>query len=353
MKSMRILHTIDTGGIYGKERMLLALVKKQVEEGHTVHVMGFGANDFFDEMARKCYTYQLDKPSRLWKTLNNHWYDVIHTHDYKTGIILAAWHVLDPQRTVVRTVHGYSGHTKPWSKLSFYEKLDRFMLRYNTGVVAVSDQMGEELGSHVIYNGIEKVSQYDQPPVLRDDILRFCESGVDDYPDPFVFCCMARLSSEKNLENLITAICDIPRAKLLLFGDGPLRENLHRMVKHYPNKVFFAGFDKDARYYLNWVHAYIQPSLTEGMPISVLEALSLGVPMMTSEVGGMKLLHKRNAVSKCSRSPFAMMTTMANFMKKPEENRKRANTTGIRMFDELFSSDAMYDQYHQFYKQLS
>ncbi len=349
---MRILHTIDTGGIYGKERMLLALVKAQIKEGHTVHVVGFGNNDFFDEMTRLCHTYRLTKISQLWNAANT-WYDVIHAHDYKTGIILAAWHILDNQRVVVRTVHGYSGHIKPWTKLSAYEKLDRFMLRFIDGVVAVSDQLGDELGADVIYNGIDKISQYDQPKHLREDILEFCDKGVDNYPEPYVFCCMARLAPEKNLANLIRAIRDIPRAKLLLFGDGPQRAELEKLVEWCPEKVMFAGFDKDARYYLNWVHAYVQPSITEGLPISVLEALSLGVPMLTSYVGGMRLLHDAGVVTDSSQSQGTMTLMMQEFMKESEDKRRRANSKGITLFDRMFSSSAMYDKYHQFYQQVT
>ncbi len=350
---MKILHTIDTGGIYGKERMLLALVKKQIEEGHTVYVMGFGKQDFFDEMLMIAdYTVRLEHIRSLWGVLQDGLYDIVHSHDYKTGIITAYWHIWNPGRKLVRTVHGYSGHLKKGTKIDYYEKLDRFMLRYNSGVVAVSDQLGDELGSDVIYNGIEVVDQFEQPPRLREDILEFCRKGIEGYDKPFVFCCMARLSKEKNLSNLIEAIHSIPRAKLLLFGDGPLREELEKQSM-WGDKVFFAGFDKNARYYLNWVDAYIQPSLSEGMPISVLEALSLGVPMMTSNVGGMTILHKGEAVSNCSKTPGVMAMTMQEFMKHPEDRLGRAKTKGKELFEKYFSADAMYHNYQTFYQQLT
>lgn len=353
---MKILHTTDSGGIYGKERMMLALVKKQTEEGHHVHVMGFGKPDVFEEAAKICeFSYHLQTVKQLWIHLGSiSGYDVVHAHDYKTGIIAAAWNATHSKQKhkFVRTVHGYTGclKEKRFTKLNFYEKLDRFMLRYNTAVIAVSQQLGDLVGAPVILNGIEKLGWYDDMTTTRrEDIVEFCNSGVDLYEKPTIFCCMARLSPEKNLAALIEAILTVDGAKLLLFGDGPLRAELEQMCSWYDGKVFFAGFDKNSRYYLPLVDAYIQPSLKEGLPISVLEALSLGIPLFTSRVGQMEMLQQADVATNCGISSGMIMQTMHTFMDGMPARKELGKDKGIKLFNELFSAEAMYREYNKVY----
>ena len=344
---MKILHTMDTGGLYGKERMLLALIKKQVSEGHQVAVFGFGENDFYHEACQLTMPVARIESVGIFQTMlkkTGEEYDVIHTHDYKTGILVALWHIAHPNVRVIRTLHGFTGHDKPWySKHGLTERLDKFMLRFNSCNVGVSQDLADEHNAHLIYNGVEAVSASADASALRKDILEFCERGV-------IYCCMARLSPEKNLETLIEAIRVTDNAKLLLFGDGPEREKLEKLVEWNPDKVMFAGFDKNSRQYLPYVDVYVQPSLTEGMPISVLEAMSAGVPLLLTDVGGMKVLHRAEVAAMLPTkmmNTIMHMTTMAIIGYKDWVKRKTVK--GKELFEKRFSVDAMYGEYNKLY----
>lgn len=348
---MRILHTMDSGGLYGKEQMLLGLIKKQVEAGHTVNVIGFGNYDFYNAVEKLgVISFRIDTIKELYNFLKTYeYYDIIHTHDYKTGIIVASWYSVSKNKysSVIRTVHGYTGFNKPlFSKIRAYEMVDKNMLRFNSATIAVSDEMGKDLNIPVIHNGIEPLYI---PLSLDRDIIDFCESGIGKNDNAFVFCCMARLSPEKNLTALFQAISQIDNAKLLLFGDGPQMEELKTLAAWNPDKYFLAGFDRDAKYYLPYVTAYVQPSFTEGMPISVLEALSCGIPLITTHVGGMKVLHYAGVASRCYTDATLLEGALILFMKDKATRQKQA-VAGIELFKERFSVDVMYREYNNLYE---
>jgi len=347
---MKIVHVIDSGGLYGKERMLIALIKKQVENGHDVFLIGFGKWDFYEEIIRlqlAIHIVHIHSALSLFSMLNKNEYEIIHTHDYKSGILVALWHHFHSEANVIRTLHGYTSMGKPWySRIRAYEAFDKYLLPTNTFNVGVSDDLANDLNTEMIPNGIEKCHVSDiNIADLKQNIIQFCTE--DD--KAFVFCCMARLSAEKNLMALIEAIKILDNTKLLLFGDGPLRDDLIRAISLYPNKVFFAGFDKNAKYYLQFVDGYIQPSLTEGMPISILEALSLSVPIIASHVGGMKILHELYAAKECYLTPVNMAYDIQEFMSMGDNEKYQQILNGINLFNRKFSAEAMYREYDKLY----
>ncbi len=351
---MKILHTNDSGGMYGKEQVILTLVRKQVEHGHEVTVAGFGDDAFFYEasnIANGGFTLYRNISDFRKQLPHFNQYDVIHTHDFKTGVLLAARHLYNIHTPVIRTVHGYTGFGKPfYSKIKLYEYVDRIMHLFNTQTVAVSPDLASMLGATLIHNGIDPVEIDRENLSLRADIVDFCTEPVDDMPidSTFVFGTMARLSHEKNLDVLIDAISMTKGAKLLLFGDGYLRYELEERAQQYPGKVFFAGFESNPTDYLSLFDCYIQPSLTEGMPISVLEAMSVGIPLMVSHVGGMKILHDENAAVDSSTTPNFMAARMRSFI---SHNVRRDDMVknATALFNDKFSADAMYEAYLKLY----
>ena len=345
---MRIAHTTDSGGIYGKERVILNLAAKQKENGHDVSIVCMTSTEFAEEASKKHHTAFCRDVKQLTDHVIGQRFDIIHTHDYKTGVTLALRNIgARPSLPLIRTVHGYTGFGKPWySRIKIYEAIDKFTHRFNQETIAVSDPLGVELGARVIHNGIEPMGPSELPRGrFNQNIIDFCSDG-------FVFCCMARLSHEKNLSNLIDAVLQLDGAKLLLFGDGPLRAELMKKTQYATEKVFMAGFDPESKHYLPFVNAYIQPSLTEGMPISVLEAMSLGKPLMTTQVGGMKILHRAGAAASCNNGPNVMAQAMLSFMH--DHNRRDALAKrGLELFNQMFSADAMYREYQKIYQSIA
>jgi glycosyltransferase involved in cell wall biosynthesis len=100
------------------------------------------------------------------------------------------------------------------------------------------------------------------------------------------------LSEEKGVHHLLDAVTlRAPAAepwRLLIVGDGPRREELEAIASRsqVANRITFAGFQGDAGPWLSAMDAFVLPSLTEGTPMALLEAMAHRKPVIASAVGG-------------------------------------------------------------------
>jgi len=103
---------------------------------------------------------------------------------------------------------------------------------------------------------------------------------------------VGRLSVEKGLIHLLAACAKLLRdgvpLKVLIVGDGPQRKELEQLSLELGlgDRVVFAGFREDIAEWILCMDVFVLPSLTEGTPISLLEAMACGVPVIASAVGG-------------------------------------------------------------------
>jgi glycosyltransferase involved in cell wall biosynthesis len=113
----------------------------------------------------------------------------------------------------------------------------------------------------------------------------FCPADNKKYFNRMIF--VGRLDQQKNLVNLLEAL---PKTKLTLdiYGDGPLREQLMRKAKDLDVSVNFMGVvaNKDLPEALNRYRYFILPSLYEGMPKSLLEAMACGLICIGTDIDG-------------------------------------------------------------------
>jgi glycosyltransferase involved in cell wall biosynthesis len=138
-----------------------------------------------------------------------------------------------------------------------------------------------------IHNGI---SPREFTPGQGDGKAIRAKLGIN--ADDFLLVCSARLSVEKGIDILLSAMSRIvqkyPTCKCILVGDGPLREELSGQVKTLglSGHVFMEGFQVDVRPYLHAADAFVLTSHIEGLPLSVLEAMACGLPCIVTNVGG-------------------------------------------------------------------
>ncbi len=110
-------------------------------------------------------------------------------------------------------------------------------------------------------------------------------------PDSVIFGCVARLSEEKAHNNLIAAFSGVlrshPQARLVLVGDGPLRETLEKQVASLGinHAVHFAGQRSNIREYLNLFDVFVLASTRESLPRAARESMACGLPVIATRVG--------------------------------------------------------------------
>jgi glycosyltransferase involved in cell wall biosynthesis len=138
----------------------------------------------------------------------------------------------------------------------------------------------------VLYNGI----QPGKPTDAHARALARQSLGLGDAE--FVVGTVARLNPVKDLGLLVDAFGELfglcPKAHLVIIGDGPERPELERRARElgYADYVLFAGHRDDARQLLPALDVYVNSSITEGMSVTILEAMAAGLPVVATRAGG-------------------------------------------------------------------
>jgi glycosyltransferase involved in cell wall biosynthesis len=223
--------------------------------------------------------------------------DIVHTHRYKDTVLGAMAAALAGVPGLVRTVHGRSEPMRGWAQAKYrvYDTLDRAVLRwYANGMIAVSTVVAKSLeplassSAPVISlpNGIN-LSQV-RPARFRRDVRH--ELGVDA-GTPLVGA-IGRLSPVKGhatfLEAARATLEAVPGARFVLVGDGELAAELKARAARLgiDRACAFLGARHDVYDLLSAMDVFVLPSLDEGIPMALLEAMAIGTPVVATAVGG-------------------------------------------------------------------
>ena len=158
----------------------------------------------------------------------------------------------------------------------------KYILKNSTGWIANSKMIESDLKSHNI----------------KDELIHKIYNGIDidkirinKFHKNKTFLVIGRLGEEKKCDQIIRVFSKLSEnlnIKLIFLGDGPLEEDLLKMTKqlNQSHRIFFKGAVKNVREYLIASDFYVSASQSEGMSNSLLEAMSLGIPAITSNVSG-------------------------------------------------------------------
>lgn len=220
---------------------------------------------------------------------------LIHTNGYLADIIgLAVAKSLGV--SIVSTCHGFINND---FKLRFYYRADMLALRSFNGIIAVSNEIKKILVKSGVKDSLIKVV----PNCIEFVSLNIREgekliNGSYKFGRIINIGYIGRLSREKGLHNLLESMHILDEKnfnfKLHIIGDGPEYPVLVKLAKDFKmeSKIHFLGFRNDVSTLLNSLNILVLPSLTEGTPIVVLEAMSAKVPVVATKVGGLPDLIK-------------------------------------------------------------
>ena len=232
----------------------------------------------------------------LYRILCNGSFDLIHSHGYFADILGVP--IAKLLRTpILSTCHGFISNDR---NLRIYNKLDKLSLRFANKVICVSESIKYDL----IRNGIKETRIVVIPNAVETDMngelfiknRKEKRQSLDIKEDEFVLGYIGRLSEEKGINYLIESSSmlnnlNIP-IKVVIIGQGPQKKILEDLAKEkgIESKVIFCGFQPDVENWLPAIDTFILPSLTEGTPMSLLEAMAYGIPAVASAVGGVSKL---------------------------------------------------------------
>ncbi|MDH7912993.1 glycosyltransferase family 4 protein [Winogradskyella sp. SYSU M77433] len=281
LKPIRILYTIPNFKTAGSQNVLLSILRGLDSEKFEAFI----AVEKFPELIPDDipisnqihiqYTGKLKKDvSQFLQILKTHAIDICHSWDYKSTSV----EVLTCRLSGVKYL--YTKKNNAWSK--------RWLLK-------------SILANYIAYDNPEMKSRFFHAFYLRSKIT-FIPHGVDlnkfsvkenQTSDVFNLCCIGNIVANKNQKQIIEALLNLPNdVHLNLYGkeDEAYKDQLVHFIEenHLQKRVSFKGFVKndDIPQVLSQQHIFVLSSIQEGLPVSILEALACGVPVLSSNSGG-------------------------------------------------------------------
>lgn len=301
-----VLHLIDSGGFYGAEAVILNLCLglRETDCQPTIGCFSPTGQDKPDLgiVAEKKGIRVRYIPMRLkfdlaaigiiHRILEEEGIGVIHSHGYKSSIYALILHMIHCIPYII-TCHLWTGETL---RYHLYIVLERIAMRFAHQVVAVSHPIADDIRSWkmnsknvmVINNGID-VERYAEE-IEENDPIRFREE-LGLRKETRLIGTIGRLADQKAQHYFLEMASKILEihddVEFILVGDGPRRESLHALAVRLglDDHVHFYGFRSDAVQILRLLDIFVLSSIDEGLPIVILEAMSVGVPIVSSDVG--------------------------------------------------------------------
>lgn len=296
----KVLHLIDSAGMYGAERVILTLLD-ELKESPFPGIVGCirdnnsGVPQIIEEAQKKRIETKLFtirrgfNPKGIAQILHyvkRNSIRIVHSHGYKPNIFLSV--VPHNGMTVLSTVHGWSKQNATM-RGKIYEFFDSLSLRMMHKVIAVSKAVSKDLVGRglkkemieIIYNGIK---------IDQTDSVASRETGTQQ--NKLTFGAVGRLTKVKGYQYLIEAMASvvaaIPDSRLIIAGDGPVKNELLQKISRLGlnSNIVLVGYQTSIQQFLSGIDLFIMPSLSEGLPMALLEAMAYGKPVLASSVGG-------------------------------------------------------------------
>lgn len=292
------------------------LGKALAAKGHEIHFItysqpvrlgSFRENIFYHEVAVSNYPlfeyqpYETELASKMVDVVKHENLDVLHVHyaiphasaAYMAQQILASQNIHIP---FITTLHG-TDITLVGRDKSF-EPVITFCINKSNAVTAVSESLKEDTLSHFgTTRNIEVIPNFIQihETINQVDLTERRKYAKDEEP---ILCHVSNFRKVKRVEDVVHIFdCvnkEVP-SRLLLIGDGPERYNVERLCRELGtcSRVFTVGKIRDAANLIKLSDLFLLPSETESFGLAALEAMAEGVPVISSNTGGIPEVNKQ------------------------------------------------------------
>lgn len=290
---MKILHIITNTELGGAQRVCIELCNAALADGNQVAVASMQGGylwDALDSKVEKFFIKSMVKPisvkhdlkclHELRKVVRRYKPDVLQLHSSKAGTLgrLAAF---GTKTKVVYTVHGFDSIRL---KHRIFLPLEKILQNWCHGIVGVSRYDETNLRSekinrnvHTIYNGIA---------LPKEKTMQFFEDLRSQKKK--VVLAIARIAPPKDLQMFLDAASEFSNDYAFVWIGGSDKFTMEEIKKQYeiPSNVYLLGDVMEASSYVHYADLFVLFSNFEGLPMSIIEAMSNGKPVVASNVGG-------------------------------------------------------------------
>ena len=363
-----ICHVIHALGVGGAEVLVDQMLRRMSNEFRGIVAVLDEIGDIGERLEQDGFTVKhlhrhpgIDRgcAKRLRKFADEEGAEILHAHQYTPFFQAMLSRGLFGNRPVVFTEHGRHFPDLPSRKRSI---VNRLMLNQNDRLIgcggavrkALIDNEGlPESRVEVIYNGVDLASLAQRGRSVRERIrTEFGFASTD-----FVTVLVARLHELKDHQTALRAIDtarnQIPGLRLLLVGDGDQRAAIEQTIRErgLEECVTLAGTRKDIADLLAASDVFLMSSISEGIPLTVIEAMAARRPVVATAVGGLPELidHGVTGFLAPSGNDAALAGSLIELYCRPELRKQMAEAAAQRAA-EKFSLDGMLNAYRNVYR---
>lgn len=341
---MKILHVITRSDLGGAQTVVINLANSMCGD-HDITVVAGEDGPMWEALDDRIKKIKLEeivrqvsvkkdltalfKLYKINKELNP---DIIHLHSSKIGVL---GRLAFPKNKIVYSVHGFDSIRLAYRKFLPLEKL----LKNNCkAIVLASDydkqniiKEGIKNNLYIVYNGVNK-------PDIEPGL--FIE-GVEKYRK--VVMCIARISPQKRFESYIEIAKLLPDYAFVWIGSEKQYEGL-------PNNVFCLKGFPNAKKYIQLADIFVLPTNYEGVPIVVIDALSYGKPVISSDVGGISEIVLNDYNGYVLRNSDIAFAEKIKYILEHDDIYHKFSDASMDLFHNSLTIDTMVKGYLEIYK---
>jgi N-acetyl-alpha-D-glucosaminyl L-malate synthase BshA len=350
------------------------LGKALAAKGHQVHFItysqpvrlgSFRENIFYHEVSITDYPlfdfqpYETQLASKMVDVVKYENLDILHVHyaiphasaAFMAQQILKAEGIYIP---FVTTLHG-TDITLVGKDPSF-EPVITFCINHSDAVTTVSESLKQDTLAHFkVCKDIQVIPNFVPPPPVLDNERAYIRSKYAS-DNQAILCHISNFRPVKRTEDVIRIFARVRAkkdCKLILVGDGPDRYACERLCRelHLCNDVIFLGKVRDTVHVLEIVDVFLLPSETESFGLAALEAMAVGVPVVSSNTGGIPEVNEHGIsgyLADVGQTDQMALYVLDILDPKNFENMK----AGARKVSQKFALSAILPQYEALYRKL-
>jgi L-malate glycosyltransferase len=353
---MKIVHVVDSMEVGGAEMLVSQMCRLQREQGHEPSVYAVATLGPLGEKLRdEGFTvhpnvgrHLADSARNFLRLFKEAHPDVAHLHNQTPTIYASMAAKMAGVPSIISTRHNLAAPPrKVVTELKY-----AFAALFCDWIVGICDATVENLRKFHsaparkitrVYNGAGPLTRVEQTQQSSKNV--------------FTLVFVGRLAAVKNHPLLLTAFRDalstMPGLRLSMVGDGVERSALESLAEQLgiSAQVTFWGQQLDVAPYFSAADAFIMSSRSEGLPVSLLQAFSIGLPVIVTDVGGMaEVVRLAKAGFTVSPTDPAGMASAILQLAGNSAEREQFSKNAVAAFHSRFSLETMVDAYMELYR---
>jgi glycosyltransferase involved in cell wall biosynthesis len=382
-KVLRIINRFNLGGPTYNAAFLTKFLSDDFEtlligglpeegESDSLHILHeYGIEPLIIEEMQRIPNLQSDAKAykRIKKIIEEFKPDIVHTHAAKAGALGRRAAIACKVPVVVHTYHGHVFHSYFGKvKTSIYKHIEKRLANKSTAIIAISDIQKKELSEE------HKIAKPDKIKVipLGFDLGKFQENIVQKRKNTrlkynlkdneVAIAIIGRLAPIKDhafflnvVENLLQS--GIENAKFFVVGDGEISEEVCQRIdqinEKFPNSIIFTSWIKEIDAFNPGMDIICLTSKNEGTPVSLIEAQACNVPVVTTDVGGVRdIILEGETGFIIPKGNLEHFSEKLGLLIKNDEIRKKMSGKGWEFVKEKFHYTRLVKDMENYYKDL-